>query len=73
LLAIKSNQGKLYDELNAVFEDHRVHEMASEGEASHGRGEQRYAWVCRDIESLPIASSWPGCHVVLQTEHEFSL
>lgn len=69
LLAVKGNQPTLYDELDELFAN-RLDELetSSEGEASHGRHDERHTWVSHDLESLPEASSWPRCATVAMVQ-----
>ncbi len=69
LLAVKRNQPTLYEELDQLFEgDCERFAQHSESEYSHGRQEQRLAWVSHDPKQLPVAASWPGCTTVAMVQ-----
>ena len=66
LLAVKSNQKKLYGELTQAFEelwlnnpeDAPCFEFSEQEEKSHGRVEHRRCWVINDIAADSKAAGW---------------
>lgn len=67
VLAVKANQGHLYEDVRASF----VTALGADGAAaldpapaqegvSHGRGERRRCWVLTDLTGIRDAARWPG-------------
>ena len=74
VLAVKENQGRLYDDLRDLFEGaeesgyHGVpHDFATTQNKGHGRIERRKCWSVSDpvcLEYLSTAGDWPGLRTV---------
>ena len=74
VLAVKENQGRLYDDLRDLFEgaeesgyDGVPHDFATTLNKGHGRIERRKCWSVSDpvcLEYLSAAGDWPGLRTV---------
>ncbi len=52
LITLKRNQASLYDDVTQLFDNVKLREkmdVQTSYDKEHGRGEQRTAWVCKDI------------------------
>ena len=78
LLAVKENQGQLYQDVRDLFEagdgsglDGLPHDYATTLNKGHGRIERRRCWVVDDPacpECLSTAEDWPGLRPVAKVE-----
>ena len=78
LLAVKENQGQLYQDVRDLFEagdgtglDSLPHDYATTLNKGHGRIERRECWAIDDracLEYLNTAGEWPGLHSVVKVE-----
>ena len=76
LLAVKENQGRLYQDIRDLFEagdrsglDGLPHDYATTLNKGHGRIERRECWVIDDpasLEYLSTAGDWPGLRSVVK-------
>jgi predicted transposase YbfD/YdcC len=69
-LALKGNQGTLYDDVVLLLNDPDVKSSRSQPlvEADHGRIETRTAMVSTDIDWLQKEHQWPGLHAIGKVE-----
>ena len=75
VLAVKQNQGHLYEDLKDLFEEAEAtgfegvpHDYASTLNKNHGRREKRECWTISDPERLDYLSTgkdWPGLRSVV--------
>ena len=78
LLAVKQNQGRLYDDVRDLFEgaeesgfDGVPHDYATTLNKGHGRIERRECWAISDpacLEYLSTAGDWSGLRSVVKVE-----
>ena len=78
LLAVKENQGQLYQDLRDLFEagdgtglDDLPHDYATTLNKGHGRIERRECWAIDDpgcLDYLSTAGDWPGLRSVVKVE-----
>ena len=78
LLAVKENQGQLYQDVRDLFEagdgtglDGLPHDYATTLNKGHGRIERRECWAVDDpacLEYLGTAGEWPGLRSVVKVE-----
>lgn len=78
LLAVKENQGQLYQDVGDLFEagdgrglDGLPHDYATTLNKGHGRIERRQCWAIDDtasLEYLSTAGEWPGLRSVVKVE-----
>ena len=78
LLAVKENQGQLYQDVHDLFEagdgrglDGLPHDYAATLNKGHGRIERRECWAIDDpacLEYLGTAGDWPGLRSVVKVE-----
>ena len=78
VLAVKQNQGRLYDDVRDLFEgaeesgfDGVPHDCATTLNKGHGRIERRECWSVSDpvcLEYLSTAGEWPGLRSVVKVE-----
>ena len=76
LLAVKENQGRLYDDVSDLFEgaeeagfDGVPHDYATTLNKGHGRIERRECWSVSDpacLEYLSTGKDWPGLRSVVK-------
>lgn len=76
VLAVKQNQGRLYEDLKDLFEEAEAtgfedvpHDYATTLNKNHGRLEKRECWVITDPECLEYLSTgqeWPGLRSVVK-------
>ena len=76
LLAVKENQGRLYDDVSDLFEgaeeagfDGVAHDYATTLNKGHGRIERRECWSVSDpacLEYLSTGKDWPGLRSVVK-------
>ena len=76
LLAVKENQGRLYQDIRDLFEgagergfDGVPHDCATTLNKGHGRIERRECWVISDpacLEYLSTGKDWPGLRSVMK-------
>ena len=76
LLAVKKNQGRLYEDLRDLFEvaeeagfDGVPHDYATTLNKGHGRIERRECWAISDpgcLEYLSTGRDWPGLRSVVK-------
>ena len=76
VLAVKQNQGRLYDDVRDLFEgaaefgfDGVPHDYATTLNKGHGRIERRECWSISDpvcLEHLSAAGEWPGLRTVVK-------
>ncbi len=74
-IAVKANQGQLYDDIVATFAQLREHAPASlqlytTCEKGHGRIETRRYWVTDQLDQLRTASAWKGLQTIGIVESE---
>lgn len=72
-LAVKGNQPKLHDAIAEHFlgtdrEEMRVGYWEDEEKRSHGRGEQRRAWVSSDVSEIDTVDRWQGIKTLVRVE-----
>ncbi len=62
ILALKGNQGTLYEEVRALLEDSglNIHDRTQTIDADHGRIETREAHLVTDLTWLQEQHAWPG-------------
>lgn len=67
VLALKGNQGRLYQEVRGYFEEAEQRgfsritcDFHKTTDAGHGRVEVRRYWIADDTQWLPGAETWPG-------------
>lgn len=80
LLRVKSNQGKLHEEIREFFEwatdaerpnDQEVEfGYAERTDGGHGRVTTRRCWVSEQLDGLSKVTSWPGIQGVVMVETE---
>ena len=77
VLALKANQGGLYEEVQGYFADGARRAFAgmpvSQGETldlGHGRKEIRRLWASSDVSWLGDAARWPGLKSIIKVESE---
>ncbi len=77
VLALKGNQGNLYDNVREVFTSARQqdfkdleHQFHSTSEEGHGRVETRRHWIMGNTESLIGAEKWAGLQSIGMVESE---
>ena len=78
LLAVKENQGQLYQDVRDLFEagdgtglDQLPHDCATTLNKGHGRIERRECWAIDDpacLEYLSTRGEWPGLRSVVKVE-----
>lgn len=71
LLAVKSNQPALLDDLKLFFEDtYERHQLQSlqTTDGDHGRIEVRRHWVCNDVQWLHERHQWNGLKSIAMVE-----
>ena len=76
MLAVKQNQGRLYDDARDLFEgaeesgfDGVPHDYATTLNKGHGRIDRRECWSISDpvcLEYLSTAGEWPGLRTVVK-------
>ena len=76
MLAVKENQGRLYDDVSDLFEgaeeagfDGVPHDYATTLNKGHGRIERRECWSVSDpacLEYLSTGKDWPGLRSVVK-------
>ena len=76
VLAVKQNQGRLYEDLKDLFEEAEAtnfegvpYDYADKVNKNHGRLEKRQCWTITDPECLDYLSTgqeWPGLHSVVK-------
>lgn len=66
ILAVKGNQGRLHDDIKAVFShrDSDAMEHVETTEKSHGRLETRTCWVSADLSSIRDKKRWTGAQSI---------
>ena len=77
VLALKANQGGLYEEVQGYFKDGARRAFAgmpvSQAETldlGHGRKEIRRVWASSDVSWLGEATRWPGLKSIVEVESE---
>ena len=60
VIAIKGNQGALFEDVKACFQDDTSLDCFEENDKAHGRIESRVAYVTDDIQYLKDTHKWPG-------------
>jgi predicted transposase YbfD/YdcC len=74
-IAVKANQGHLYDDIGATFTYLREHAASSlqtytTCEKGHGRIETRRYWVTDQLDRLRTANTWAQLHTIGMVESE---
>jgi hypothetical protein len=69
-LALKGNQGRLYDDVRQLLDDpaSKATTAAPVVEGDHGRIETRTATVCTEIDWLEKQHQWPGLAAIGKVE-----
>lgn len=71
VLALKANQGKLYEDVCWLFDDHlkqaRAMAHAQSFDVGHGRQETRNCWLIKDLDYLDV-HHWPYLKTVIVVE-----
>jgi predicted transposase YbfD/YdcC len=77
VLALKGNQGRLYDDIDLFFQDARQSDFQDLNygyhqtvDGDHGRIETRRYWTTSEIDWLPDKEKWKGLTTVAMVERE---
>jgi len=80
LLALKENQPKLYEAVQAHFEQANENEFEGYSidyhetiDDNHGRHEERRCWVSYDLVNIPNADKWKKLNALVMVESERTL
>jgi len=75
VLALKSNQGLLYEDVRTYFDEAQahdfqgiVHDYYKETDGGHGRIEVRQCWCSDDVAWLPHRAKWKGLRSIVLVE-----
>lgn len=69
LLALKQNQGSLYEQVDDYFTKHKAHLAPFEQrDKGHGRAELRRVYLSQELVFLEEVGQWPSCKSIVMLE-----
>lgn len=69
LLALKKNQGSLYEQVDDYFRKHKAHmPYFEQRDKGHGRAELRRVYVSHELVFLDEVGQWPSCKSMVMVE-----
>ncbi len=69
LLALKQNQGELYEQVSDYFQKHQAHlPFYQQLDTGHGRNDQRKVYISEQVTFLEATQSWSGLNTIILVE-----